>query len=221
MICENCGKEHDGSLRSGRFCSIRCARSFASKLNRSEKNKKISLALLERRRLGKTKTDFTPRYCKDCNSPIGFRNKTGYCVDCYRKFHVKHSPDSIEKQRQKMKGRKRWHIYGNMMSFPERYFKKILTDNRIKFEQEVFIKNENTKHGYFLDFKIGNIDLEIDGKQHKFPDRAKRDEVRDDFLRSKGYFVYRIRWTEIKSQEGREIMKEKIDSLLEFLDKFS
>ena len=31
MICENCGKEHDGSYGSGRFCSKECARSYSSK----------------------------------------------------------------------------------------------------------------------------------------------------------------------------------------------
>ena len=30
MICENCGKEHDGSYGSGRFCSKECARSYAT-----------------------------------------------------------------------------------------------------------------------------------------------------------------------------------------------
>ena len=31
MICENCGKEHDGSYGSGRFCSEECARSYSTK----------------------------------------------------------------------------------------------------------------------------------------------------------------------------------------------
>lgn len=31
MICENCGKEHNGSYSSGRFCSEKCARAFATK----------------------------------------------------------------------------------------------------------------------------------------------------------------------------------------------
>lgn len=31
MICENCGKEHDGSYGSGRFCSKECARSYSTK----------------------------------------------------------------------------------------------------------------------------------------------------------------------------------------------
>lgn len=31
MICENCGKEHDGCYGSGRFCSKECARSYSTK----------------------------------------------------------------------------------------------------------------------------------------------------------------------------------------------
>ena len=35
-VCENCGKEHDGSYGSGRFCSKECARSYSSKQNKNE-----------------------------------------------------------------------------------------------------------------------------------------------------------------------------------------
>lgn len=31
MICENCGKEHDGTYGSGRFCCKECAKSFSTK----------------------------------------------------------------------------------------------------------------------------------------------------------------------------------------------
>ena len=49
MICENCGKEHDGSYGSGRFCCKSCAISFTNKnRNRTKEqqdiiNKKISV----------------------------------------------------------------------------------------------------------------------------------------------------------------------------------
>jgi len=32
-ICENCGKEHDGSYGSGRFCSDLCRRKWSGKCN--------------------------------------------------------------------------------------------------------------------------------------------------------------------------------------------
>lgn len=50
MKCELCNKEHDGSYGSGRFCSIKCARSFSTKAKRSEINKKVSKALSGRKR---------------------------------------------------------------------------------------------------------------------------------------------------------------------------
>lgn len=46
MKCENCGKEHNGSYGSGRFCCQTCARSFSTSKNRDIINNKRSNALL-------------------------------------------------------------------------------------------------------------------------------------------------------------------------------
>lgn len=56
-LCENCSLEHDGSFASGRFCSSYCYHSFVSKMNRDEKNKKIS-ASLTGRKSSRTKEDY-------------------------------------------------------------------------------------------------------------------------------------------------------------------
>jgi len=45
MKCERCNKEHDGSYGSGRFCSEKCAKGFATKINREQINKKVSETL--------------------------------------------------------------------------------------------------------------------------------------------------------------------------------
>jgi len=45
LRCENCGKEHDGTYGSGRFCSSKCARGFSTKAKRKEINKKVSISL--------------------------------------------------------------------------------------------------------------------------------------------------------------------------------
>jgi 5-methylcytosine-specific restriction endonuclease McrA len=45
MICENCFNIHDGNYASGRFCKKECAKSFATKLNRSSINDLVSLKL--------------------------------------------------------------------------------------------------------------------------------------------------------------------------------
>jgi hypothetical protein len=40
--CENCGSTHEGKYASGRFCSIKCSKSFSTSLNSSERSRKIS-----------------------------------------------------------------------------------------------------------------------------------------------------------------------------------
>lgn len=45
MICENCGNDHTGEFGSGRFCSLKCSRSFSTKNNRTEISKKIANSL--------------------------------------------------------------------------------------------------------------------------------------------------------------------------------
>lgn len=71
MICENCGKEHDGSYGSGRFCSKKCARSYSTK---------------------NTTGNFKKAKCIDCNKIIyiGKRasDKKCRCEDCNKKYNL-------------------------------------------------------------------------------------------------------------------------------------
>ena len=39
---------------------------------------------------------------------------------------------------------------------------------------------------------------------------------RDAFLRENGFLVYRIPWNTVNTENGRQLMKEKIDKFLEF-----
>ena len=68
--------------------------------------------------------------------------------------------------------------------------------NNLKNNNIDFIPNKPLKHGnsnYFLDFyiEINNrkIDLEIDGKQHKYEDRIESDKVRDEFILNNNIFL--------------------------------
>ena len=60
------------------------------------------------------------------------------------------------------------------------------------------------------------IDLEIDGRQHKYKERKESDKKRDIFLTSKNWIVYRVEWNEINTNKGKELMKQKIDDFLKF-----
>ena len=89
----------------------------------------------------------------------------------------------------------------------------MLNNNDIGFEREYFFDKK-----YFLDFYIvvngEKIDLEIDGKQHLREEHIEHDEIRDEYIKSKGLYVYRILWNEINSDAGKLLMKEKIDNFL-------
>lgn len=58
--------------------------------------------------------------------------------------------------------------------------------------------------------------MEIDGKQHNYPDRYESDRKRDEVLTGLGYKVYRIPWNNINKEDGKLEMKSKIDKFIEF-----
>lgn len=90
-----------------------------------------------------------------------------------------------------------------------------LIKNKIPFEREFQISYDNENHCYYMDFKIGKIDLEIDGSQHAV--RKEHDNARDDFMRKSGYFVYRVKWNDVKTGPGLEMMREKTLVVFRFL----
>lgn len=221
-ICENCGCSHDGLYGSGRFCSAKCARWFSTKSKRAEINKKVSTTLTGRHYHRKTNTYVyeEPRYCKHCGVQLYRSNKSGYCRNCFRSCSPAFtSAEYKEKLRQSQlrlvaNGTHKGWRTRNIKSYAEKFFETVLNHNRILYDRERYVGK------YFLDFVIGDIDLEIDGKQHQYADRKKSDRVRDEYLRSQGFFVYRIKWNEINSDIGKEMMKDKIDLFLDFVDNF-
>ncbi len=88
MKCEKCGKEHDGSFGSGRFCSSFCAHSFSTSKSRKNINDKISDSLHK-------------YYIKDTNTYIceycGFSTKRKSDLGHHIKF-CKKNPINITKQ---------------------------------------------------------------------------------------------------------------------------
>lgn len=91
MICENCGKEHDGTYGSGRFCCSSCRTSFTNRQrgkHSEETKQKISKSVkLHQYNPNPIKT----YYCKYCgNEIIRYRQLNGrlsnskYCSDICR-----------------------------------------------------------------------------------------------------------------------------------------
>ncbi len=87
MKCENCGNDHDGSYGSGRFCDSKCARSYSTKENRDEINRKVSIA---------NGGDGNPKKNK-CLFCGNITNRNLYCNnDCKKKYKLKLKYDRFE-----------------------------------------------------------------------------------------------------------------------------
>lgn len=106
----------------------------------------------------------------------------------------------------------------NKKSYAEKFWITVLENNSIDYTCEVPVWHGSAN--YFLDFVIERnnklIDLEIDGKQHKYADRLASDVARDSFLAEQGYLVYRIPWNDLNTEAGKEEMRKKIDNFLAF-----
>lgn len=60
------------------------------------------------------------------------------------------------------------------------------------------------KKNYYLDFKLDNINIEFDGsKWHN----KEKDKVRDDYLKSRGYSILRVNYSEFTKSPHQTIQK--------------
>ena len=229
-ICSECGKTfmHQGTAIHTTYCD-KCflkINGYAREYFKSH-NKKIK----------KNDTELHSSTCNGCGKIIW--SKTSdivYCYDCCEHLnkHVHQLYDLYghrivsDKTRQKLKQRAQERIANGthigwkirpIESYPEKFWKQVLSNNGIEFEFNFYIQKKelglDNLAGYFLDFKLKNkIDLEIDGKQHKYEDRIQSDKIRDDALIKHGWKVYRIEWNEINSENGKQLMKDKINKFI-------
>ena len=218
-FCLNCGKQ---LAHKHKFCSRNCSASYLNKrkTHSEETKKKISSTLKN-------------RYSNVPRNNIGKRLFESCCELCGKTFWSRHkntrfcspkcsanSPITKEKQKAAQQRLIELGIHTgwskrNIMSYAEKFWQNVLTNNNISY-----IKEDHSTGHYFLDFLISKngkkIDLEIDGKQHKYKDRAAHDKQRDIYLQKRGYIVYRIPWNSINTDAGKVEMKQKIDKFLEF-----
>lgn len=214
--CENCGTLHDGTFASGRFCCKKCSRAFTTKYNRKETSKKVSDTV-------KNKNLKKRYFCKTCKTEIR-KNKFGYCIECWKKSDEFKKVTKERTKKMKIEGKFKGWTSRPIKSYAENFFIKVFDNNNLtndyEFNKKVTKKSLGTNENgnYFLDFffEKGNIDLEIDGKTHTYPDVMKKDKTRDKLLIKSGYKVYRIQWININSKKGKEYIKEEIDKFLDF-----
>ena len=220
-VCKEVFKTGLGEPREKITCSHRCS-SFYFKRHTPESRAKISSTLITRYE-NKPRKSFGPsraKYpvivhtCPVCNKVFESRRKVQ--TYCSKQCVVK-DPAYIEKlkqvQRQRVaNGTHTGWSSRNKPSYAERFFFKVLSNNKVPYEFEKKVGP------YFIDFAIEGkyIALEIDGKQHKYPDRVTSDQKKDKYLKEQGWYVYRIPWVSLNNKEGKDKMRNQIQEFLRY-----
>ena len=222
-ICVICGSNVPYDRKDTYTCCKKCCHIKANKERgpRSDETKqKISLSI---KQTVKLKYELTTKYrnCVICGKIFeqprlksGRLSRTKVCSnECHLQLKILNGKQTYKKL--KSEGRFKGWQSRNITSYPEQFWKQVLENNDISYKFNYKFDK------YFLDFYIEiddrKIDLEIDGKQHKYQERLESDKTRDEFVKSQNIEVYRIDWNEINSDEGKNIMKNKIDKFLDYI----
>ncbi len=211
-VCKNTFNTIIGHKREKSTCSISCSNSFKPKRIKNE----FSNSIKQKKRIKKKYN----KECILCNKYYEGTKKSKYCSEECRKYSLKIQMD----ERIKRGDHKGWQSR-NIESYPEKFFKKVLDNLRIKYLFNHPVKKIdlgiNESSCYFLDFYIEifnrRIDLEIDGKQHEYKERKDKDLIRDSLLKNNGYEVYRIKWKNPINIKNKEYIKNEIERMIKYL----
>ena len=58
----------------------------------------------------------------------------------------------------------------------------------------------------------------MDGGQHLKQDVKEKDHRRDEYLKSLGYIIYRIKWVNPYNDKNKKIVNQQIEDLFKFLN---
>lgn len=218
--CKKCGILMTFKYKTGTFCSSKCAYGRVHSIETKNKIKKS----VEKFNMNHQKEKKDLKKCKICGKSLYSKNKTNFCRECLNNtIEGKQLLSEIAQKNHFLQIKNgTFHYWDSRKkpSFPECFFAKILTNNKIFFKKEFLVKNEKKGSHYFLDFLIEKnskkIDLEIDGGQHDFLENKIHDKERDKTLKELGYIVYRIKWNEVTTLKGKNEMKIKIQNFLSF-----
>ena len=202
--CEKCGKIMTEYYGSGRFCSRFCANSH---IQTDEINEKRSKTLIKNKNINivLSDNDINTIYINNIKKRKNRQKRVKYQGNIL---------PNIKKENLELGYQKR-----NRIPYSEQFWKKVLDNNNINYYCNVPVWKPGNNN-YWLDFLIdSNIDLEIDGELHNKPDVMKKDNIRNQYLISQGYLVYRIKWVNPVSDKAKIIVNQQIDDLLKFLNK--
>lgn len=216
-VCNSIIKNIEGEFV---FCSRKCSNIYSSNYNKTLKNKNISMGL--------------NNFYKDKQTKSKARKEFKYLLETDEQF-AKEYRDKVHKNRSNASKRNVLKRIENgtfvgwksrkKESYAETFWREVLDKNNISYIKEYKILKKDLdpslKSFYFLDFYIEvnnfKVDLEIDGKQHNYPERQESDKVRDFLLKSNDFIVYRIPWVNPKNDMNKKIVNRQINNLINFL----
>ena len=213
-VCETSFKTQKGHPKEKQVCSYSCSNTYFSNLRHtSEVNDKISKSLIKynsiRNITAQSNSYFETKICPACKHLFRLNKKETYCsVLCCNRIKNK-SPAcrkklSIAVQKRIANGtHKGWTTRKKCKpSYAEKYTMNILDQLNISYEREIKVGK------WFIDF--ADVDrklaLEIDGRQHRLPDRKASDKKKDNYLISNGWKVLRIPWRKIDNKFRIELV---------------
>ncbi|MCZ2224794.1 MAG: DUF559 domain-containing protein [Chitinophagales bacterium] len=231
--CPICSTEFltlEGHKKEKTTCSSKCSNTFFSKskhtelsnLKRSLKLTKVGKVLdvqnnknFDKEKIIKLKVKkLFLRKCKKCNNE--FETTTWHRKFCsheckisiYRTNEYRKKTSELHLKRIKETGKvPSWMSRDKMArSYPEKYIESLLNENNLFRDKDFKIELKCGR--WFIDFAFEQekIALEVDGKQHNFPDRKASDERKDSHLRSEGWRIIRIKWKKVDLNYRNELI---------------
>lgn len=220
-VCKNSFSTQINHPREKFTCSYKCSNTFFSNIRHTKKSKEKLSNTLKKLYDDRGRTSLIKIVCVICGEEKMTRKKTqkccsNKCSSIFRNQNPTYKQHLKEATQRSLKSgtHKPWKPRSNP-SYPEKFFMEVLKNNNIEY------KHDEKCGKYYIDFAIENkkIALEIDGKQHKYTDRMIKDIEKNKYLTEVGWKVYRIDWNSINKEDGKKLMKEKIDKFLDFLNK--
>ena len=224
-VCKVVFITEKGSRDEKVTCSSKCSNTYFSESKHTElSNLKRSLKLLKKydgKHTIDTKTNkivkIVSLVCPLCKKSFTSSKETQKCCSqsCATKLNwqnpkYKAHMTACVNERIANGEHKGWASREKMVpSFPEKVTMEILAELELHS-----LKREFKCGKWFIDFADveRKIALEIDGKQHEFPERKASDETKDSFLVQEGWTVHRIKWKKL-TDKSRVVLKDKIKEI--------
>lgn len=217
--CEKTFTTKSGHPKEKTCCSCACANKFYAAPISDERRVHIRDGVIKFNELNGTRQLIQMKRCVKCGEEFHTRLSTRrFCsISCSRT-----NAGVTEVTRQKLRRIQLDRISngvhtgwksraGKAPSYPEKFFMTVLANNQIPYTRDLPVGR------WFVDFAIEHkkIALEIDGKQHEWPERKLKDVEKDAYLTENGWRVHRIKWKSINSKNGKLYIKNEIDRFLE------